>query len=370
MEKIGEELLEKFRSRHFCLKLSERIKELAGDKDIRIMEVCGTHTVAIHRWGIKSLLPENLHLISGPGCPVCVTHQSDIEAVMSLAKRENTILTTFGDMMRVPASSGSLAHLRAQGYDIRVMYSPLEALHVAQDNPEKDVIFFAIGFETTQPALARILIEAAERGIKNFSIYPACKLIPPAMEALLISGSNIDGFICPGHVSVIIGAKAYEPIAEKFHKPCVVAGFEPVDILLAIYKILLITKGTHDTLVDIEYTRCVSWEGNIRAQEAIKEVFQTSHALWRGLGEIPSSGLGLREEFLSFDARMRFEIEIPTASEEVNPACRCGDVLRGLIEPDACPLFGNVCTPANPQGPCMVSSEGTCSAYYRWAGAR
>lgn len=341
--------------------LAERLRS-RNAPPATLMEVCGTHTVAIARYGLREALPKGVRLISGPGCPVCVTPQEQIDQFIALGRLEGVTLATFGDMVRVPGSVESLERARADGVEVLVVYSPLDAVAAAERRPERQVVFFGIGFETTAPAVALAIKEARRKGLGNFSVLVAHKLIPPAMTVLVGSEVKVDGFLCPGHVSVIIGSEAYAPVAAQ-GKPCVVAGFEPADILRGI-EMLLRQLGEGRSEVEIEYSRAVRREGNRRAQELLAEVFRTVDARWRGLGEIPMSGLALREEFGEFDAGKRFRVQVSPAKEP--PGCRCGEVLRGAIEPHECPLFGKACTPANPVGACMVSSEGACQAHYRY----
>ncbi len=327
-----------------------------------LMEVCGTHTVAVARHGLREALPEGVRLISGPGCPVCVTPQDQIDLFIALGGLEGVTLATFGDMVRVPGTVKSLEQARAEGAEVLVVYSPMDAVEAAARSPERQVVFFGIGFETTAPAVALAILEAERRGLGNFSVLCAHKLIPPAMMALLDSEVKVDGFICPGHVSVIIGSDAYGPVAAR-GKPCVVTGFEPADVLGAVRMLVRqLTEGRSE--VEVEYSRAVRPEGNRKAQELLERAFRVADARWRGLGTIPGSGYELAEELAEFDASRRFEVEPP---ESVEPAgCRCGEVLRGMIEPPGCPLFGKACTPKKPVGSCMVSSEGACQAWYRY----
>ena len=331
---------------------------------LSFMEVCGTHTMAIWQHGLRSVLPKKLKLLSGPGCPVCVTSPAQIDAAISLARKPGTIIATFGDMVRVPGTSSSLERERAAGADVRVVYSPLGALDLAKAHPARPVIFIAVGFETTAPLTASLVLQARREGIGNLFIFSAHKLIPPAMEALLAEGDvPIDGFLCPGHVSTVIGSKAYEFIPLRFGKPCVVAGFEPGDILRSITMLLQqIVAGRK--AVEIQYTRCVKPEGNPKARRCTDDVFIPADAQWRGLGVIPRSGLRLRPEFFSLDAQSRFEVELGDVQEP--DGCSCGAVLRGVMAPPQCPLFSTVCTPQTPIGPCMVSSEGAYAAFYRY----
>jgi len=338
--------------------------ERLGDRSIRLMEVCGTHTMALFRSGIRALLPANVKLLSGPGCPVCVTPMGMVDAAVEVARQPGVAIATFGDMVRVPGSRSSLERAKAEGADVRIVYSPLDALKLAEAEPGRRVVFFAIGFETTSPTVAATVAYARDRGLANLLFIPAHKLIPPAMVALLEAGDvAIDGFLCPGHVSVTTGSAVFEPIAARYRVPCVVAGFEPEDILEGV-AMLLGQMVEERTEVEIQYKRWVSPEGNRKARERIDEVFQTADAAWRGLGTIPGSGLELRPELSGLDALAVLGIDVPPELE--NPGCSCGDVLRGLIEPPQCPLFADACTPATPIGPCMVSTEGSCAAYYKY----
>ncbi len=343
--------------------LLKRIRELDGPP-VRIMEVCGTHTMEIFRTGLRSLLPRWITLLSGPGCPVCVTAQGEIDAFVAAASRDGVILATFGDLMRVPGSRASLQEARAGGADVRIVYSSLDALELARKNRSREVIFCGVGFETTAPTVAGALLAAREQGIGNFSVFCAHKRVPPALDALFGSGTvRVDGLLCPGHVSVIIGEEAYEPVAEKFAVPCVVTGFEPVDILQGIFRVL---RQVRDGRAGVEnaYGRAVTREGNRKALSVLESVFRTGDAVWRGLGSLPESGFILREAYAGFDAQVKHGIEIVPAPEP--PGCDCGSVLTGRIIPPDCKLFRGACTPEHPVGPCMVSSEGTCAAYYRY----
>ncbi|MEI6124954.1 MAG: hydrogenase formation protein HypD [Pseudomonadota bacterium] len=333
-------------------------------KKITIMEVCGSHTTAIGHYGIRGLLPENIRLVSGPGCPVCVTSIHDVDIALYLANQKNIVFTTFGDMLRVPGTQGrTLQQLRAAGADIRVIASPADCCALAEANATKEVIFMGIGFETTSPTVASVVMSCNKKGIQNFSVFSVHKRIPPAIEALINDPQlTIDGFLCPGHVSIMIGTQAYRCITDS-GRAAVVAGFEPVDVLEGIFMILgqIIEKKKE---VLIQYSRAVHSGGNPKAMALLDTVFYTAPAAWRGLGEIPGTGLFFRDEYKKFDALKQFEIPA-IASEEIR-GCRCGDILRGIISPHDCPLFKKVCTPANPGGPCMVSSEGTCAVYYKY----
>ena len=355
--------MEEYRDPQIARGLIEEIMQRTH-RDIRLMEVCGTHTMSIFRSGIRSVLPPPITLLSGPGCPVCVTAQSEIDAFIELSRREDVIITTFGDLMRVPGQASSLQRERAEGRDIRVVYSTNDALEIAANNPGKKVVFLGVGFETTAPTVAASMLAAEETGISNFSVFSAHKLVPPALEALMkISGLRLDGLLLPGHVSVIIGEKAYVPLVKQYGIPCAIAGFEPVDILQAISH-LLEQINSRKPKVENCYPRAVAYEGNIKAQHVLETVFETGHATWRGLGEIPASGLVIREAFASFDARKIFDVIVPDADEP--QGCACGQILTGMKNPSECALYKKICTPMDPVGPCMVSSEGTCAAYYRY----
>jgi hydrogenase expression/formation protein HypD len=355
--------LDEYRDPNLAKKLIANIIAEA-DQEIRLMEVCGTHTVAIFRSGIKSILPPNISLISGPGCPVCVTPNSDIDTVIAIARVENVIIATFGDMVRVPGSYSSLEKERANGADIRVVYSSLDALDIARKNPDKKVVLLGIGFETTSPTIASAILSTQKENISNFFVLPSHKVIPPAMRLLLESEEvKIDGFICPGHVSVIIGSNAYDFIPKEYGVPCVITGFEPLDILQGILMLIRQVKA-NDPKVEIAYRRAVRPEGNINALKILNEVFEICDVKWRGLGVVPLSGMSIREKYRRYDAKYAFNVEIEPEKE--HEGCLCGEVLRGVQIPSECPLFADLCTPDTPIGPCMVSSEGTCSAYYKY----
>ena len=343
--------------------LIETIHRLAPEH-ATLMEVCGTHTVAIARNGIRDLMPEGLRLASGPGCPVCVTCNRDIDTVIALARIPNVTITTFGDMTRVPGSTSSLLAEQAAGRSVEIVYSPLDALAFAKAHPEREVVFVGVGFETTTPLVAMAIKRAKAMGLSNFSVFVAHKNMPGALELLVGDPTlELDALILPGHVSTIIGAEPYRFLAEKYGIPGVITGFEPVDVLQGI---AMLVRQLHEGRAEIEiaYARGVMPEGNPVALAAIDEVFETCTATWRGLGDIPGSGYRIRDEFANFDAVRRFEPDVePTRDPK---GCRCGDVLRARIAPNECPLFRTVCTPENPVGPCMVSSEGSCAAYYRY----
>ena len=333
-------------------------------REIRIMEVCGTHTVSIFRTGIRSILPSNLRLISGPGCPVCVTAQRHIDAAIDIADRDGVIVATYGDMLRVPGQRGSLQQLRASGARIQVINSARSALDLARENPDRQVVFLAVGFETTAPATAATVLEADQAGIENFSVLMCHKLVMPAMTTLLETGDvPLDGFLCPGHVSVIIGSDAYQPLVERFGKACVVAGFEPAQIFAGLVY-LLRQFIENRVVVENVYPAVVGRHGNPVALELFERVFVVADAPWRALGIIPGSGQELAPAYERFDALKRFEIEL--GEDQDHPNCRCGEVIQGKVEPAECQLFAKACTPLSPIGPCMVSSEGTCSAWYKY----
>lgn len=331
-------------------------------RTVTLMEICGSHTYAIGHFGIRKILPENIRLISGPGCPVCVTSGRDVETALLLADRKNVIFTTFGDMLRVPGTrGGSLQHLKAKGAHIRVVGSAMEAMGIAAANPSKEVVFMGIGFETTSPTVAAMVKSCRAKGIGNLSIFSVHKVIPPAIRVLLDDPElAVDGFLCPGHVSTITGYGAYAEIARR-GRAAVITGFEPVDILEGISMILAqILEGRF--MVENQYARAVKPQGNTKALELMNEVFSVEPAEWRGLGVIDGSGLVLGNVYSSFNALARFDIPIVETGEIMG--CMCGSILRGVATPLDCPLFGHACNPANPIGPCMVSREGTCSAYY------
>lgn len=352
-----------YRDKDLAKNLVAAIRDLSK-KEARLMEVCGTHTVSIFRHGIRQMLPSTIRLISGPGCPVCVTATEEIDRAVKLARHPEVIITTFGDLIRVPGSSSSLQKERALGADVRLVYSTFDALKLAQDNPHKKVVFLAIGFETTAPTIAASLQEAKRLALANFYILSAHKLLPPALEALLGGGDlNIQGFIYPGHVTTIIGISAYEEAARKYGVPGVVCGFEPVDILETI--LMLVQQiEKNQARVEIQYKRGAAAEGNPKAMAVLHEVFSPCDAPWRGLGMIPQSGLTLRPEYRSFAAEDHFDLQVPPAQD--HPGCACGEVLKGIKTPPDCRLFRKVCRPDSPIGPCMVSTEGTCAAYYKY----
>lgn len=357
-------------------KLSQNIAKaikasVQNGRRYRIMEVCGTHTVSIARYGLRTLLPDNVELVSGPGCPVCVTSQAEIDLFFTLAERGAT-LATFGDLLRVPGSvikNGkpiTLLDKRSEGAKVLSLYSPLDLIKLAKENPFEEYIFLGIGFETTAPNIASLIYLAEKEGIKNISVLSFCKTMPKAIEYILntdtMNNEKLDGFLCPGHVTAITGVSLYEPIVAS-KKAAVVAGFEPVEILDAIYEIVR-QCNEEDYRITNKYTRIVKDSGNKRALEILNEVFEPSPALWRGLGKLPASGLSIREKYSHYDAFKKYDLKLGEYSEI--KGCKCGEVLLGKIKPNACPLFGKRCTSENPIGPCMVSNEGTCSAYYKF----
>ncbi len=344
-----------FRSAKLAKGIIKEIRDLVQDKNMRIVHVCGTHEDTITTHGLRTLLPSEIELVAGPGCPVCVCAAEDVDMAIELAK-QGYIITTFGDMVRVPSTSSSLIKERGNGADVRVVYGVNDAIEIAKENPDKEVVFIGVGFETTAPTMA---VEISKEPPDNFSILTSLKVIPPAMELLVnIDGFAVDGFITPGHVSAIIGTKVYNPIAEKHKVPCVAAGFEPLDVLEAIRMILLQRKeGRVES--ENEYTRVVKPDGNPAAQRIIDQVFEIADAPWRGLGIIPKSGLYIREKYASHDARKRFTFP-PIESVDILPGCKCHEVILGISNPRDCALFGKRCTPEDPYGPCMVGHEGTC----------
>ena len=346
---------------------NEIAAEAAGLPPVNIMEVCGGHTHVIMQYGLNLLMPANVRFVHGPGCPVCVMPKERIDHAVALAKLPGVILVTLGDMIKVPGSNGSLANARAEGADVRFVYSPSDALKIARENPDKSVIFFAIGFETTTPMTASVIESALKEGLKNLFFHINHITVPEAVSALLDSDEcQIDALIGPAHVSVITGAKIYAPLVDRFHIPVVVSGFEPVDIMEGVLRIVR-QKKNGEAKLDNEYTRSVSFEGNTKAQALVDRVFEKrEHFRWRGLGDIPSSALRLRPEFAALDAEIRFADALPQKPIDDHKACLCGTILRGAAKPTDCKLFKTVCTPQNPVGSCMVSSEGACAAYYRY----
>lgn len=359
------DLIQEFRNSEKAKEMAEILNKYDG-KPVTIMEVCGTHTMAIFRYGIRDLLPSKVRLISGPGCPVCVTPSYYIASAIELAKREDVIITTFGDMMRVPGGSSTLLLEKANRRDIRIVYSPLDSLKIAAENPDKKVVFLSIGFETTTPIAALTVIKAKEEGIKNISILSANKTVPEALRILSADEDiSVDGYLYPGHVSAIIGTGFYETIAREYGITGVVTGFEPLDILGAIISIIT-HSNSNNAVVENHYSRVVSKDGNPIAVEKMYEVFEPTDAIWRGIGCIPGSGLKMKDKYRLFDAWEIFELQDQSGEEP--KGCMCGEILKGKLTPKECKLFNKVCTPENPIGACMVSSEGTCAAYYKYGG--
>ncbi len=357
-----DDITARFRDPHLARQLVAEIHDLAGDRPLAFMEFCGGHTHAIMQFGIRQLMPPNVRLLSGPGCPVCVTSQRDIDRAIALSQFPEVVLTTFGDMVRVPGTSYTLQEAAAAGSDVRIVYSPLDAVQYAKEHPHKQVVFLGVGFETTAPGVAASILTARAQGIQNYSVFSMHKYTPPGMRAILDAGEvRLDGVIGPGHVSTIIGLNGWRFLPEEYNMPVVVAGFEPVDILLAIRELVRLAMNREARAVNA-YNRSVVPEGNRTALHIMHQVFEPADADWRGFGIIPQSGMAIRETFREHDAEVRFAI--PEVPSQEPPGCRCGDVLRGIIEPPECPLFGKACTPDTPKGPCMVSDEGACSAYY------
>jgi hydrogenase expression/formation protein HypD len=355
--------LDEYRDVELSKKLVARIKQLST-KPVRLMEFCGGHTVAIMRNGLRQLLPPTVDMLSGPGCPVCVTANVDIDRSIALARLPDVIVTTFGDMMKVPGSYSSLQKSRAKEADVRIVYSTQDALQIARDNPTQSVIFIGIGFETTAPTIAASILQAEKEGIKNFYVLCLLKLCPPIMKALLDLGElKLNGIVCPGHVSTIIGSRPYEFIPRDYGVACVVSGFEPLDILQSVEMLVEQIESGKPT-VEIAYRRGVKTEGNPKALELMDSVFETDSADWRGIGVVPASGLKLSKKFARFDAGQAFSITLDPVRE--TKGCICGDILRGVKTPKDCKLFRKACLPEHPVGPCMVSSEGVCAAYHQY----
>ncbi len=358
--------IDEYRSPELAKRLAEQIATLVEPgRKYKFMEVCGGHTHTIYKHGVEDLLPPEVELVHGPGCPVCVIPMGRQDDALSIARRPEVIFTTFGDMLRVPASQGSLLDAKARGADVRMVYSPLDALKIARTNPERDVVFFAIGFETTAPSTALTLLRAREEGIANFSLFANHVTIIPAVRAILDSPDlRLDGFIGPGHVSTVIGLRPYRFIARDYKKPVVVSGFEPLDVLQGVYLIMRqLSEGRSE--IENQYSRVVRDEGNAKALKVIAQTMELRTSFeWRGLGFISQSALKLREEFAAWDAEVRYEI--PGVRVADPKACQCGEVLKGVIKPWECKVFGTACTPDHPIGTCMVSSEGACAAYFNY----
>jgi len=355
--------ISEFRRSELAQGLISRIRH-SSKTPARFMEFCGGHTVTIFRYGIRQVLPETVEMVSGPGCPICVTANADLDKAIALAQIPGVIVATFGDMIKVPGSRSSLQKIKAEGAEVRTVYSTMDALKAAADNPDKPVVFLGIGFETTAPTVAASILQAEEQGIKNYYVLSLHKLCPPVIRALLDAGEvELQGLVCPGHVSTIIGSHPWEFIANDYGIPCVVSGFEPLDILQCVDMLVgQVEKG--ESKVEIAYRRGVRPEGNRQALKLMEQVFEPAPARWRGIGEVADSGLKLRDKYRRFDAEANFKLK---PGPPVEPAgCICGDILRGVKTPADCKLFGKACTPESPVGPCMVSTEGSCSAYYSY----
>lgn len=351
-----------YRDKELVSRLAEVIHKNAV-QNYTFMEVCGGHTAAIHRFGIPSLLPASVKLISGPGCPVCVTDISFIDKVAYYARMNGIIIATFGDLIRVPGYSSSLEKEKSSGADIRIVLSAHEALNIARINPDRTVIFAGIGFETTAPGSAVTIRTAYSEHISNFCVLSAHKVMPPAMQAVISGGTSIKGFICPGHVATITGSAVFDFIPDKYRIGCVVSGFEPVDIMLSVL-MLILQSNNNNPITEIEYRRAVSRQGNVIALENLYDVFEPCDSDWRGLGTIKSGGLAIKKKYRHFDAEMRFPLGLSPVKD--NTGCICGEILRGSREPENCPLFATKCLPDNPVGACMVSPEGTCNTWYKY----
>ncbi len=355
--------LDEYRDIELAKPLVEELKK-AVTKPLRVMEVCGSHTMAIFRNGLRTILPEGMDLVSGPGCPVCVTSASHMDAFIAMADPANVRVTIFGDLFRVPGSHTSLAIASSRGAKVDIVYSPMDALATAINNPDELIVFLGVGFETTTPGIAATILAAKNQNIKNFFVFSTQKTMIPPMKALLNDPDlNIDALLCPGHVSSIIGASAWKVLAENYNLACVVGGFETADLLKSLV-LLARQVADNDIKVENSYPRAVAWECNKRARNMVEKIFEPADTEWRGLGNIPASGLKIRDEFSDFDAEVRFDITLPRAEEP--KGCLCGNILKGINNPMDCPLFDSKCTPANPIGPCMVSSEGTCAAYHKY----
>jgi hydrogenase expression/formation protein HypD len=356
--------IQEFRNPELTANIIHTINRECSTHPIKLMEVCGGHTITIFKYGIQKLIPDNIKLISGPGCPVCVTSNDFIDKAIEIAYLKNIIITTFGDMIRVPGSTTSLQSEKGKGIDVRICYSPMDAIKIAVDNPGKEVVFLGIGFETTAPAVAAAIQSAYANNINNFSVLSSHKTMPYAMKALLDSGeADLNGFICPGHVSAITGIHIYDFIAQDYHIPCVVSGFEPLDMLQSILMLIRLINRKQER-VENQYTRCVKENGNPNAMQLMMDVFEESDTNWRGIGIIPKSGLKIRGKYQEFDANLKFDIVVEPAKEY--PGCICGDIMRGVKVPTDCKLFKKICTPEDPKGACMVSDEGTCATYFKY----
>ena len=356
--------IEEYRDAALARDLVKKIHAVSR-KGLRLMEVCGTHTMSIFRHGIRSVLPDRITLLSGPGCPVCVTAQKDMDAYVEFSRMKDTIVTTFGDLIKVPGSGSTLGREKANGADVRIVYSVFDAVNIAKENPDKQVVFCGVGFETTIPTIAAGVLTAYGDQVDNFSVHTSNKLTPPALATLLeADGIEIDGFLLPGHVSVITGTDAYRDTFEKYKIPCVISGFEPIDILEAVLLLIQQNESHTPDLVNA-YKRAVSEQGNLKAKQVMNQVFEVSAATWRGLGEISNSGMKLKKAYAAFDAAVKFGLDLPDVPEP--GGCACGQILMGLKTPEQCGLYKKKCTPMTPVGPCMVSGEGACAAFYKYA---
>jgi len=358
-------ILDEYKDPQKARRILDAIHSIVGDKKIKLMEVCGTHTQAIFRYGIRGLLPNGIEIVSGPGCPVCVTPNSFIDTLIALSEIESCIIVVFGDLLKVPGSRSTLLKEKSKGKDVRIVYSPLDALEIAIKEKQKMVVFSGIGFETTAPSIAVTILEAEKKDVKNFFVLSAIKLLPPALKSLISSKElPLNGLILPGHVSAIIGLDEYRFLAEEYSIAGVVAGFEPLDILMAIYSLSRMIT-THSPSLENKYTRVVKPKGNEKARKILGEVFEECDSEWRGLGLIRRSGLALRREFSHRNPLNVISVGVESSKE--NPDCICGSILRGVKKPTACLLFGKTCTPENPIGACMVSNEGSCAAYFKYS---
>jgi hydrogenase expression/formation protein HypD len=354
--------IDEYRRRDVVMALAAQIRQ-ESHRPLRIMEVCGGHTMALRRFGLHSLLPDSIELISGPGCPVCVTSRQFIDHAVALARLPNLMVTTYGDLMKVPGSTSTLELEKARGASVHIVYSILDALTLAMKNPDKQIVFLGIGFETTSPATAAGIIKAQMAGLFNFSVLSAHKIMPPAMAALIDQGVSIHGYIGPGHVSAITGSKIYDFIPRTYGLGVVISGFEPADLMQSIH-MLVRQRNENRPAVEIQYNRVVTREGNLKAQQMLDEVFVLGDDWWRGLGILPLSGMRIRDMYADFDAAKKFNVDIEPTRED--KGCICGEVLKGISKPTHCKLFGKACTPSDPVGACMVSSEGTCAAYFKY----
>jgi hydrogenase expression/formation protein HypD len=353
---------EDFRKKEFADIILKNIWE-KSTKHVRIMEVCGGHTMAIRKYGIHNLLPQNIELLSGPGCPVCVTGQKYIDALIAYSRQPDIVVLIYGDLLRVPGTLSSLDREKAEGADVRIIYSTIQALEIARLNPQKKIVFAAIGFETTTPATAIAVIQAKKENLSNFFILSAHKIMPPAMGAIMEEGIQINGYIGPGHVCAISGSKIFVPLSAKYHIPIVISGFEPIDILQSILMLTENIQNNHNS-VEIQYSRLVSEEGNTKAQRIVEAVFEPTAQHWRGIGPIEASGLRLRKEYQEFDAHLNIPVKVDSGPEPKR--CLCGPILKGIKKPTDCNLFDGKCTPSNPVGACMVSLEGACNTWYAY----